>query len=376
MNMATILRQIWKKEQVSRVELVSSADLTSGTITNLTGELIGHKVIREYEAVSGSVGRKRVMLGFDPGHYRIIGLDIGRNNFEIVLMDLCGRVLRSVGGDVDREAGPEGFFARIMPALTDMRQEAEKAGHPMLGIGVGVPGPIDYSRGALLNPPNFPGWSGFPLQAELEKRTGGRVMIEDNARTSALAERWYGIGRNVDDLVFITMGGGIGGGVISQGEIVRGTNGLCGQVGHMTIVMDGKVCDCGNRGCWEPIGSIPGILGRWGGGGTMDDFKAAVRAGDSQALKCMEDTLAFLETALINVFNLYDPEVVVLGGQLYPYIAEYRATVQERLQARLYAFAKDRLRLEPSSFGASQSAIGGAAMLFRELLSEPVKLLA
>ncbi|MBP1995606.1 ROK family protein [Paenibacillus eucommiae] len=374
-NMAAILKQIWKYEQVSRVELVDHTSLTSGTITNLTHELIELRVIREYASVSGNVGRKRVLLGFDPDYYRILGLDIGRSTFEITVTDLCGRILKTVGREIADQQGPDVYFREIEPVLAEIKEQIEQAGHQILGLGVGVPGPIDYGKGALLNPPNFPGWGGFELQQTLNERFQLLTLIEDDARTSALAERWYGIGRNVEDLVFITMGIGIGGGVISKGEIVRGTNGLCGQVGHMTIVMEGKVCDCGNRGCWEPIGSIPGILSRWSEGSTMDAFKAAVDRGEPEALKCLEDTLIYLETALINVFNLYDPELVVLGGRLFPYLAPSISSVQSRLQSRLYAFAKDRLRLEPSTFGASQSAVGATALLFRYLLNEPVKLL-
>jgi len=374
--MSEVLERIWQFQQISRVELVEHTGLTSGTITNLTHELIELKIIREFEAVSGNVGRRRVMLGLDSSLYRIIGLDIGRATLEVVVVDLNGKIIKSIERDMSERRGPDEYFDIIGPLLTETKREIEDAGYTVLGLGTSVPGPMDYSTGELLNPPNFPGWSGFPLQRTLEERFGMVTLIEDDARTSAMAERWYGLGRNVQDLVFITMGIGIGGGVVSGGKIVRGTNGLCGQVGHMTIVIDGKICDCGNRGCWETVGSIPGILGRWSGGGSMEQLREAIRQGDAEALRCLEDTLGYLETALINVYNLYDPELVVLGGRLYPYLADYLLPVRNHLRSRLYAFAKDRLRIEPSTFGTSQSAVGAAALLFGFLLSEPVRLLA
>lgn len=374
--MSEVLERIWQYQQISRVELVDHTGLTSGTITNLTHELIELKLIREFEAVSGSVGRRRVMLGFDPSLYRIIGLDIGRATVELVVVDLNGKIIKTIERDMSDRKGPDEYFEVIDPLMNELKRDIESAGYSILGLGAGVPGPMDYITGSLLDPPNFPGWKGFPLQRTLEDRFGLVTLIEDDARTSAMAERWYGLGRSVQDLVFITMGIGIGGGVVGNGKIVRGTNGLCGQVGHMTILLEGKLCDCGNRGCWETVGSIPGILSRWSGGKTMDQLKEAIRQGDSEALKCMEDTLGYLETALINVYNLYDPELVVLGGRLYPYLADYLLPVQNHLRSRLYAFAKDRLRIEPSTFGTSQSAVGAAALLFGFLLSEPVRLLA
>lgn len=375
-NMAAILKQIWKMDQVSRIELVEQTGLTSGTITNLTHELIELNVIRERESVSGHVGRKRIMLGFDPGYYRMIGLDIGRSSFEIVVSDLCGTILNKVEREIPTESGSDIVEREILPILQTIKREAEQSGCRILGLGVGVPGPIDYSKGTLLNPPNFPGWNGYGLRQVLEEQLQWLVVIEDDARTSALAESWYGIGRSVEELVFITMGIGIGGGVVSCGEIIRGTNGLCGQVGHMTVVHNGLPCDCGNQGCWETVGSMPGILSRWSNEGTMDDFIAAVRKGEQGAVHCMEETLHYLETALINVYNLYDPQLVVLGGKLLPYLKEYLPSVQSHLQTRQYAFVREKLILRTSSFGASQSAYGATALLFGYLLNEPLKLLS
>lgn len=349
--------------------------MTSGTITNLTHELIERKVIRENESVSGNVGRRRVMLGFDTGYYRLFGLDIGRSSYEIVLTNLQGEILDSISSKLSDNSGPDGYFQEIIPALAQLKEKAEKSGYQILGMGIGVPGPIDYRNGSLLSPPNFPGWNGFDLQAKLKKYIPIPTFIEDDARTSALAEYWFGNRRNVESLLFITMGIGIGGGLVSNGDIVRGTNGLHSQVGHMTLERNGKLCDCGNRGCWETVGSIPGILNRWSGGHTMLALEEALAKQDPEALKCMEDTLSYFENALINVFKFYDPELVVLGGRLFPHLSKYLSTITSNLQQRQYSIVKDKLRLEPATFGSSQSAVGGAALLFRQLLEEPISCL-
>jgi predicted NBD/HSP70 family sugar kinase len=375
-NMSEILEGIWRYQQVSRVELVELIGLTSGTITNLTHELIELGILRENEAISGNLGRRRVMLGFDPRFYRIIGLDIGRSSIEIAVMDLNGTVLQSIERDMSGHQGPDEYFQVITPIMMAVKREIEATGGRILGLGAGVPGPIDYDRGTLLTPPNFPGWSNFPLQQVLEEQFGLITLIDDDARTSAMAERRYGLGKNVQNLVYVTLGIGIGGGVVADGKIVRGTNGLCGQVGHMTIVLDGKICDCGNRGCWETVGSIPGILGRWPYGSTIEELQDAIKRGEPEALRCMEDTLGFMEAALVNIQNLYDPQMILLGGKLFPFLSPYLGQLKPLVQSRLYAFAKDRLRIEPSTFGTSQSAIGAAALMLGFLLAEPVRLLS
>lgn len=372
--MSVILKEIWKHAQVSRVELVASTGLTSGTISNLTQELIQLKVIREYQSISGMVGRKRVMLGFDLRYYRIIGLDIGRSSFEIVLTDLAGNKLQATEGNVNGHTGPEGYWAVIGPYLEAIKNDVIAEGLKIVGLGVGVPGPMDHEKGILINPPNFKGWAGYPLKEVLERQYGLPAVIEDDARTSALAESRYGFGKSGADLVFVTMGIGIGSGVIFNGEIVRGTNSLYGQVGHMTIEPNGMRCECGNQGCWETVGSIIGILRRFNCG-DMNAFMTAVREGDSDALRCMEETLRYLETALINICNMYDPEIIVLGGRLFPYISEYLPVIQERLRGRLFAFAKDRVLLQPATFGESQSAMGATATVLDALFSRPLEVL-
>lgn len=374
LNMSAILKDIWIHGQLSRVELVKSTGLTSGTITNLTQELIKMGVIRSYHSVSETVGRKRVMLGFNADLHRIIGLDIGRSSFGLVLTDLNGQILKSIDVNMAGITGPEEYLNIIIPYIEGLKDEIQSEGLKLLGLGVGVPGPMDYEKGVLINPPNFQGWAGYPLRDVLEKRTGLRTIIEDDARTSALAEGRYGLGKDGDGLVFITMGIGIGGGVISNGKILHGTNGLYGQVGHMTVEPDGKPCDCGNRGCWETVGSIPGILRRWGGN-DIDELAKAVQKGDVLARKCLDDTLHYLEIALINVCNMYDPEIIVLGGRLLPLLNNHLPMIRERLKARVYSFAKDRILLKAATFGTSQSAIGATATILKSLIDMPLEML-
>ncbi|MCC3371877.1 ROK family transcriptional regulator [Cohnella sp. REN36] len=375
-NMADILQKIWEHESISRVELVELTGLTSGTITNLTQELLQTGLIRESETSSGSVGRKRVMLKLRTDRYTIIGLDIGRTSFEVVLADLAGRMIKSVEGNTVGIRDPEQVLDLVAPHLESLKTDAADKKSPVIGLGVSIPGPMDKKTGKLLSPPNFPGWEGYPIQSALERRFGLNVFIEDDARTSALAERWYGLGRKAQDLLFVTMGMGIGGGVVAKGELVVGSNGLYGQVGHITLLPGGEICACGNEGCWETVGSIPGILRRWSEGNTIDGFFQAVREGDPAAVQCMQETLYYLECALTTLFNTYDPEVIVLGGKLYPYLTMHLSEIRSRVKARMYAFVRDRLHIESATFGASQNAVGAVALVFGALLNEPLQTLA
>lgn len=375
-NMSVLLQQIWKHEAISRVELVELTKLTSGTVTNLTQDLIQLGLIRESETSSGAVGRKRVMLKYNLERYLIIGLDISRTSYEVILTDLSGRIVKSAEGNTVGIHQPEKILDLIDPHIRAMSQYAAAKGTPVIGLGVSIPGPMDRKAGQLLSPVNFPGWENYPIASTLESRFGLHVFVEDDARASALAERWFGFGRSVQDLLFITMGMGIGGGVITNGELVEGANGLYGQVGHITLVPDGLLCACGNRGCWETVGSIPGILRRWSAGDSIDEFFHAVRQGEPNAQQCLKQTLRDMESALTTLFNTYDPEIIVIGGRLYPYLAMYMDEIRAGVKERIYSFVRNRLTIEPATFGSSQNAIGAVALVFERLLTAPLQMLA
>lgn len=375
-NVSHILHKIWEQEAVSRIELVQMTYLTSGTITNLTQELISHRLIRESELISDSVGRKRVNLRFDNSYYYIIGLDIGRTSISVVLSELTGNIVETVEYGTEGITSPAAVLALIETYVDKLLQQAETRKRKIIGIGVSIPGPMDQRTGKLLHPPGFPGWAGFPIRSTLEERFKLRVFIEDDARTSALAERWYGIGRDGRDLVFVTMGMGIGGGIVQNGKVLHGANGLYGQIGQMSLMTHDKNGSLQYYGCWEDFSSMPGILKRWGKPGDFGDFIVQVRANDPHAVQVMEDTLRMLESSLTSLFNLYDPDVIVLGGKLYPYLSTHMDEIVGNVRSRVFDFVQERIFIEKAFYGQMQSLMGAVALVFGHVLENPLLILS
>ena len=374
-NMSAVLRVLWQKERISRVELVKETGLTSGTITNLVQELVEHGVVREIGAVSSTVGRRRIQLQLDDVLHRIIGIDIGRTSYAVVMTDLAGRIIRSSGGDLPQGHGPESTLDVVAGRVLALTGEAQKAGGRILGMGVGIPGPMDVEAGALLQPPNFSKWDSIPLRRLLWERFSLPVWMEDDARTSVLAEGWYGLGKQGGDLVFVTMGVGIGCGIFMDGKLIRGAHGLCGQAGHTTIVPFGEVCQCGNVGCWETVGSIPGMIRRYGRDVGIGELFAHAEAGDAQAQRIVEETISCLVIALINICNMYDPAIIILGGRLFAYFSPRLHEIADRVKAHTYAAVRGHIRIEPSTFGDLQSAMGAAGLVLNALMTEPIRTL-
>ncbi|MEF2244661.1 ROK family transcriptional regulator [Paenibacillus sp. IITD108] len=374
-NISNVLYKIWENEAVSRIELVQLTGLTSGTITNLTHELITYGLIKESEAVSESVGRKRVNLRFDNSRYFIIALDISRTSIGAALSDLSGHIIEKVEYSTEEMDDPEEVLALVEPFVHKLLKQVVLDNHSIIGIGVSIPGPMDLAAGKLQSPPNFGNWAHYPIRSVLEKKFGRRVIIEDDSRTSALAERWLGIskdGKKDKNIVFVSMGMGIGGGIIHNGHVLRGTNGLYGQIGQMSLMLDAPAAGISpNHGCWEDLASIPGILRRWGNEGDITVFMEEVGEKKPAAVKVWEDTLRMLEAALVTLYNVYDPDVLVLGGKLYPYIVPYMDAVTESVKARVHEFMVDRIRIEPSSYGNEQTLVGAAALVLGNLLDHP-----
>lgn len=373
-NMARILQSLWRRS-TSRVELVTETGLTSGTITNLVQELMDWHVVRECGRISGAVGRRRVALRFDDRLHSMVGIDIGRTNFAVVVLDLSGRAIFTAGGELPRGHHPDSTMELVVRRAAGLIARAAAVGYTVLGVGVGIPGPMDTGAGTLLEPPNFPGWRHFPVSDAVGRGLSLPVWLEDDAHTSALAERWYGCGRVGGDLVFVTMGVGIGSGVIVNGELMHGAHDLCGQLGHMTVIPGGERCACGNIGCWETVGSIPSVVRRYGEEVSVGQVFARAEAGEARAGKVVDETIDFLVTALINVCNLYDPAVVVLGGRMFSAFSSRLEQIADGVRSRAYASVRDHIRIAAAAFGEQQSAMGAAALVLHALMTEPLRTL-
>jgi glucokinase len=208
----------------------------------------------------------------------------------------------------------------------------KKAGGKLAGVGVGVPGIIDLGSGTLRESPNLPGWHDYPVREEIERRLGTRVLLENDANAAALGEKWLGAGRQVDDLCMITLGTGVGGGIILGGRIWHGMTGMAGELGHITVEPEGPRCGCGNRGCLEQFASAKAI-GRMAreaaaGGNAPALARVAAKRGFSSQTVCQlaesgdgaaqeifsraGRALGILVAALVNTFNL--PLYVIGGG--------------------------------------------------------------
>jgi glucokinase len=190
-----------------------------------------------------------------------IGVDLGGTNLRIAAVDEQGRLLEKITLGTQVALGRERVITDMCDAIRQLSARYNNAG-ALQGIGIGVPGIIDMKTGMVRESPNLPGWTESPVRAEIEKRLGTRVILENDANVAALGEKWLGAGRDVEDLAILTLGTGVGGGLILGGRVWHGMTGMAGEFGHITIEPEGVRCGCGNRGCLEQYASASAVVRR------------------------------------------------------------------------------------------------------------------
>ena len=297
-----------------------------------------------------------------------IGIDLGGTNLRAAAIDKDGKMLDKIAAPTDYLNGREAVLRDIVAAIEKLREKHGVEGFK--GIGVGVPGFIRIKEGFITNSPNLPYFENFPVRDELSHRLNAPVILENDANAAAFGEKWMGAGKNYDDLVLLTLGTGIGGGIISGGHILRGFVGMAGELGHITIVPNGNPCACGNRGCLEKSASATAIVAmahmlHLGDNLTSKDVAYLAEqpgeAGDKarSIFKQMGDALGIALATLVNTFNF--PLYLLSGGPL-PAWDLFAPEMFRVLEERSYTYRATKPAIEKATLG-NEAGLYGAAYL-------------
>ena len=299
-----------------------------------------------------------------------IGLDLGGTNLRAAAIDRNGAMLDKVAGSTQFSAGREAVMEEMVSAISGLRDKHGVNG--LAGIGIGVPGFIAFKEGIIRNSNNLPFLENFPIRAELQRRLASFVILENDANAAALGEKWMGAGREVEDLVLLTLGTGVGGGIISCGRVVRGMTGMAGELGHLIAVPNGNPCGCGSQGCVEKHASATAVtamarLLHLGDNLTSKDvYDLAQRSDDTgqkarQIWCAMGESLGATLAMLINTFNF--PLYLLSGGMLpaWELFAPPMMQAVER-QSATYRLTHGATRIEKATLG-NEAGLYGAAYL-------------
>jgi len=294
-----------------------------------------------------------------------IGLDLGGTNLRAAAIDRSGTVLEKTSGSTRVSEGKEPLLAEMAAVIQRLKHNHGE--RDLAGIGVGVPGFILLKEGVIKNSNNLSFLEGSPIRDEMEQRLGTRVILENDANAAALGEKWMGAGRDVDDLVLLTLGTGIGGGIICGGRALHGYLGMAGELGHISVVPNGNPCGCGNRGCLEKHASATAVASMarvmsMGENLTSKDVYDLAMAGDEKALRIfrlMGEALGMAMAMLVNTFNF--PLYLLSGGPLAAWDL-FAPTMFEEVRWRSFSFRNSDTRIEPATLG-NEAGLYGAAYL-------------
>jgi len=308
----------------------------------------------------------------------LVGVDLGGTFIKAALVTLQGDIVKKVEIPSEKEAGPEKVIANICKSIE--LASGENIDH-VEAIGVGSPGALITQKGIVCNAVNIPGFINIPLRDLIQERFGIPANLENDANAAAYAEYWKGAGRRSLIMVAYTLGTGVGGGIIINGKLIRGTNDCGGELGHITIVPDGEMCSCGNRGCVEAYASATflvkhtsarlkkgcsSLLTTWLREGkilTARLIDEARRAGDEFAAEMLQEVGRYLGIGVANMVSALNPDVVVLGGGMMKAGEIILEPVRREVKKRVFLEHYEHLRIVPAALGNEAGVIGAAGLV-------------
>jgi len=315
-NRSAVLAQLGAQGPASRADLARSLGVSPALMTQLTKDLLADGLLVELEHSPSQGGRPARMLGLAESAGRAIGVKVVADHVAFVEVGLDGAVLRSAS---------EPFDATATTLLADLASLLERfiAGGSairVLGVGVGVPGAVDRQGNGVVDSTQL-GWNQVPVGETLRRALHLPVIVENNVNALAMAERLYGVGRRHDSFLVVTIGTGVGAGIVVDGVVLRGSSGGAGEIGHTPVLEDGPLCSCGNTGCLEAIigeaalvrrGRDRGVIGAEAG---IAALRAAADAGDPAAASIFSEAGHLLGRTLAGLVQALDPELLILLGE-------------------------------------------------------------
>jgi predicted NBD/HSP70 family sugar kinase len=371
-NLSLVLNLIRQRGAISRADLVRQTHLSATTISALANVLLESDFVQETGMGESSGGRPPILLQFNYQARYVLGVDMGATHLTVVLMDLQGQVVaqRYVRFAVMQD--PSGTAAAIQGLIHDILQTMGLDRSILLGLGLAVPAPL---AGDDLTQPSsliLPEWHGFDLVQTLLQDLPIPIYLENDANAGVIAEQWWGRGRDFANLAYIKLGTGVGSGLIVRNEVYRGDGGTAGEIGHTTIHTDGPQCRCGNLGCLESYVGAPALIAevnqqRQGNSyqpvQSITDITAAARQNDPVSCQTIAKAGSYLGIALANLINLFNPGLIILGGELSAAGDLLLETVHQSVIQRAMPKAASEATITISQLGDNAVAMGAATLV-------------
>jgi glucokinase-like ROK family protein len=364
-NLERVVRAVRLAGSLTQAEIARSTGLSAATVSNIVRELRDNGTVQVTPTSSGGRRARSVALSGDAGI--VVGVDFGHSHLRVAVGNLAHQVLAEQSEPIDVDASASQGFDRAEQLVGRLVESTGINPEKVLGVGLGVPGPIDMESGTLGSTAILPGWSGINPRQELTDRLGVPVQVDNDANLGALGELVWGGGRGVKDLAYIKVASGVGAGLVIDGRIYRGPGGTAGEIGHITLDESGPVCRCGNRGCLETFTAARYVLellrGSHGDGLTVPKMVQLAREGDPGCRRVIGDVGRHIGMGVASLCNILNPSRIVLGGDLAEAGELVLGPIRESASRYAIPSAAQRLSVVPGALGARAEVLGALALL-------------
>lgn len=381
-NSNRVFNLLVHERRISRSQLAKSTGLSRATISLLIDELLEIGLVTEVGQGTSSGGRPPILLQFNPNTAYALGAHMHDYDWTVVLTNLDGKIIHS------REVHiPDNSPEEAVSALTDAARSLITLvpdGTVLPAIGIGSPGLVDISTGIIQSAVDI-GWFNVPLGAMISCELDLDALVVNRSKGGALAELWHGGDMNIQDLIYISIGTGVAAGIIHQRSLYHGANSSAGELGHMTIIPDGPACPCGNRGCLQQLISeqaiesharsllksgrssmLRALAGHHPERLSAYDVLEAAEENDPLAAEVIDTAAEYLGIAVGNLINLFNPQLIVLGGPVGNRSPLLASLLREKVRMRAMAYPLSAVKISTSTLGTSAGAIGAAVLVLQK----------
>jgi predicted NBD/HSP70 family sugar kinase len=378
-NRLAIIDVLRRTGHASRTDIVRDTGLSRTTVSKLVGELQSEGLVVERDDIdtgTPSVGRPRVALTLNPAAGTAVGIDFGHDLVRVAVADISGVVLQEARRDFDVDGDAGGAVALAADLVDELLTAAGTTLDRVFGVGVAVSAPILRDVGVVASSSILPGWTAFSPGGELERRLGRPVMLGNDANLGALAEVRQGAGRGAKNVIYVMLSGGIGAGLILDGELFSGHSGLTGELGHVVVEPTGRICRCGNRGCLETVASASALLEALrplhGDDVSLEDAVALARAGDDGCQRLFADAGREVGRAVGAICNLVNPELVIVGGEMSVAGDVLVDAVRDGIALATFPAVRRDARVVAASLGDRAEVLGAIRLVLAETEADSI----
>jgi len=368
-NLERVVRAVRLAGSLTQAEIARSTGLSAATVSNIVRELKDGGTVEVTPTSAGGRRARSVSLSGDAGI--VVGVDFGHTHLRVAVGNLAHQVLAEEAEPLDVDASAAQGFDRAEQLVKRLIEATGLGAGKVIGVGLGVPGPIDVTSGTLGSTAILPGWKGTNPREELAGRLGVPVSVDNDANLGALGELVWGSGRGVKDLAYIKVASGVGAGLVINGQIYRGPGGTAGEIGHITLDESGPVCRCGNRGCLETFTAARHVLdllrSSHGPDLTIERMVQLAREGDPGCRRVVADVGRYIGSGAANLCNLLNPSRIVLGGDLAEAGELVLAPIRDSVARYAIPSAAQRLSVVPGALGGRAEVLGALALVLNEM---------